>query len=214
MATTRRTSSTTSPHITDFGFVRDGDSAVISAPIDVLGINYYKPTLVAAATPELAARAGGGHYDLNAPFLHPGTDLAYELPQEGPYTAMDWRIEPGSLCELLLRLHRDYPGMPMMITENGAAFADEVAADGAVHDPDRIDYVRGHLSAVHDAISGGADVRGYFLWSLMDNFEWAFGYSRRFGMVHVDYGTQQRTIKDSGHWYRELIARNGLDRGQ
>jgi beta-glucosidase len=98
-----------------------------------------------------------------------------------------------------------------MITENGAAFEDAVSADGAVHDPDRIAYVHDHIGAVLDAIESGVDVRAYFLWSLLDNFEWAFGYSKRFGIVHVDYDTLQRTVKDSGHWYRDVIARHGLD---
>jgi beta-glucosidase len=202
-------------HITDWAFIRDGDTAAISAPIDVLGINYYTPTLVAAATAELAAQADGRWVNdpmsAGGPTPFPGTDRAYSLPQEGPYTAMGWRIEPGSLTELLLRVHAEYPDIPLMITENGAAFPDEPGADGVVHDTDRVDYLRGHLGAVHDAISKGADVRGYFCWSLMDNFEWAWGLSKRFGLVHVDYPTGTRTLKDSAHWYRGVIAANGLD---
>jgi beta-glucosidase len=182
-------------HITDFAFIRDGDPMLINAPIDVLGINYYYPTLVSAT--------GGTPY--------PGTDLAFEAQQEGPYTAMGWRIEAPSLTELLLRVHRDYPEIPLMITENGAAFDDVVSADGAVHDPDRIAYLHGHIGAVLDAIEAGVDLRGYFLWSLLDNFEWAYGYSKRFGIVRVDYETLERTVKDSGQWYREVIAAHGLD---
>jgi beta-glucosidase len=124
---------------------------------------------------------------------------------------MHWRIEPGSLTELLLRVHAEYPDLPLMITENGAAFDDEVTPDGAVHDTDRIDYLQGHLGAVHDAISRGVDLRGYFLWSLLDNFEWAFGYSKRFGIVRVDYPTGERLVKDSGRWYRETIRAGGID---
>jgi beta-glucosidase len=115
------------------------------------------------------------------------------------------------MTELLLRLHRDYPDVPLVITENGAAYDDVVAPDGQVHDADRTEYLRTHLGAVHDAIKAGVDVRGYYLWSLMDNFEWAWGFSKRFGIVHVDFATQQRTIKDSGHWYRSVIAANALD---
>jgi beta-glucosidase len=111
----------------------------------------------------------------------------------------------------LLRVHRDYPEIPLMITENGAAFDDVVSADGAVHDPDRIAYLQGHIGAVLDAIEAGVDLRGYFLWSLLDNFEWAYGYSKRFGIVRVDYETLERTVKDSGQWYREVIAAHGLD---
>jgi beta-glucosidase len=201
-------------HITDWSFIQDGDLATINAPIDVLGVNYYSPTKVTAATPELLA-ALDSHWvndpmsaDQPSPF--PGTDLAFAVPQEGPYTAMGWRIEPGSLTELLLRVHQDYPGVALMVTENGCAFADEPGPDGVVHDRDRIDYLTGHIGAVRDAIEQGADVRGYYCWSLMDNFEWAWGLSKRFGLVHVDFDTTERTWKDSAHWYRDVIARNGL----
>jgi beta-glucosidase len=201
-------------HITDWSFIKDGDTATINAPIDLLGVNYYTPTLVAAATPELQAQLDG-HWvndpmsaDQPSPF--PGTDLAFALPQEGPYTAMGWRIEPASLTDLLLRVHRDYPGIPLMVTENGCAFPDEPGPDGVVHDRDRIDYLTGHIGAVHDAIGQGVDVRGYYCWSLMDNFEWAWGLSKRFGLIHVDFASTERTWKDSAHWYRDVISRNGL----
>ncbi|MDQ2748847.1 MAG: beta-glucosidase [Actinomycetota bacterium] len=200
-------------HLTDWAFIQDGDLDAIAAPIDVLGINYYFPTLVAAATAQLRERSTASADDphgMAAPAPIPGTDLAFAVPQDGPYTAMGWRIEPASLTELLLRVHRDYPEIPLAITENGAAYDDVVATDGAVHDPERIDYLRGHLAAVHAAIAQGVDVRGYYLWSLLDNFEWAFGFSKRFGVVHVDFQTLQRTLKDSAHWYRAVIAANGL----
>ena len=200
-------------HITDWSFIRDGDCKLINVPIDVLGINYYSPARVAAATSELAADAVRGRADPSGaqhPVRYPGTDLAFTMPQAGPYTAMGWRIEPGSFSELLLRVHRDYPGLTLMITENGAAFDDVVAEDGAIHDENRIDYLRGHLGAVHDAIAAGADVRGYFLWSLLDNFEWSYGFSKRFGIVRVDYDTLQRRPKDSALFYSRVIAANGL----
>jgi beta-glucosidase len=200
-------------HITDWSFIRDGDCKLINVPIDVLGINYYSPARVAAATSELAADAVRGRADPSGaqhPVRYPGTDLAFTMPQKGPYTAMGWRIEPGSFSELLLRVHRDYPGVTLMITENGAAFDDVVAEDGAIHDENRIDYLRGHLGAVHDAIAAGADVRGYFLWSLLDNFEWSYGFSKRFGIVRVDYDTLQRRPKDSALFYSRVIAANGL----
>jgi len=133
-----------------------------------------------------------------------------QVPQDGPLTAMGWLIAPDTFTALLERVHRDYPGVPIVITENGAAFGDELGPDGVVHDADRIDYLRGHIGAVHDAIERGVDVRGYYAWSLMDNFEWAFGLSRRFGIVHVDYDSLVRTPKDSFHWYRGVIAANGL----
>ena len=201
-------------HITDWGFVRDGDLTAISAPIDVLGINYYSPTRVAAATPELRAEVSGRWVNdpqsTDGPSAYPGTDLAFSVPQSGPYTDMGWRIEPDSLTELLERVHRDHPGLPLLITENGAAFVDQLNPDGTVHDVDRISYVRDHLAAVHAAIAQGIDVRGYYLWSFMDNFEWAWGLSKRFGIVHVDYATGERRAKDSAYWYRDVIAANGI----
>jgi beta-glucosidase len=202
-------------HITDWAFIRDGDTALTNPPIDVLGVNYYSPTLVAAATPELARQASGRRVNdpqsTDGPTPYPGTDLAFSVPQPGPYTAMHWRIHPPSFTELLMRVHRDHPGVPLMITENGAAFADEPGPDGVVHDADRIDYLRGHLAAVHDAITKGVDVRGYYLWSLMDNFEWAWGYTKRFGIVHVDFASGRRTLKDSATWYRSVVGANGID---
>ena len=149
-------------------------------------------------------------HSAEGPTPFPGTDLAMSMPQEGPYTAMGWRIEPTSLTELLQRVHREHPGLPLMITENGAAFADEPGSDGIVHDTDRIAYLRTHLAAVHAAIKDGVDVRGYYAWSLMDNFEWAWGLSKRFGLVHVDYDTLERRPKDSARWYRDVIAANGI----
>jgi beta-glucosidase len=201
--------------VTDWSYVRDGDLELISAPIDVLGINYYSPTLVTAATPELTsqltARWVNDPQGAPGPSAYPGTDQAFALPQDGPYTAMNWRIEPGSLLELLQRVHRDYPEIPLMITENGAAFDDLVGDDGRIRDHDRISYVATHLEAVHAAIGQGIDVRGYFLWSLLDNFEWAWGYSKRFGIVHVDFDSQQRRLKDSAYWYQQVIATNGVE---
>jgi beta-glucosidase len=201
-------------HITDWSFIRDGDEATINAGIDLLGINYYSPTLVAAPTPALMAEVSGRWVNdpmsASGPSPYPGTDRALSLPQAGPYTAMNWRIEAPSLTELLLRVHADYPGVPLVITENGAAFDDRMDADGRIRDADRLAYVRDHVSAVHTAIDQGVDVRGYFVWSLLDNFEWAWGLSKRFGLVHVDFGTGERRLKDSARWYRDVISQNGL----
>jgi beta-glucosidase len=201
-------------HITDFAFIRDGDAALTHGPVDFLGVNYYSPARIAAPTPELLEQMGDAWVNdpsgADAPTWYPGTDRAVSTAQDGPYTAMHWRIEPASLTELLERVHRDYPQLPIMITENGAAFDDEVAADGSVHDRDRIDYLRGHIGAVHDAIERGVDVRGYFVWSFMDNFEWAYGYSKRFGIVRVHYPTGTRTVKDSARWYRDVIVANAV----
>jgi beta-glucosidase len=196
-------------HVTDWSFVLDGDEKLIAVPLDVLGVNYYSTTLVRAwdgVSPR--AEADGHQPSTDSPWVgSPGVDF---LQQPGPYTAMGWNIDPSGMTELLLRLHRAYPGQPLMVTENGAAFDDIVSPDGAIHDERRIDYLYGHIDAVGIATDAGADVRGYFVWSLLDNFEWAWGYDRRFGIIRVDYDTLQRTWKDSAHWYKNLAATNTL----
>ncbi len=123
---------------------------------------------------------------------------------------MGWPVVPDSFTELLVRLKKQYGDAlpPVHITENGSAEHDIPAADGSVHDADRVAYLRDHLVALRAAIDAGVDVRGYYVWSLLDNFEWAYGYDKRFGIVRVDYETQERTPKDSYHWYREMIAAN------
>lgn len=184
--------------VTDWAFVQDGDLEVISTPIDSLGINYYSPTVV-----------GAGSSDSPSPWAGAEERVRF-LPAPGPRTAMDWPVDADGLYELLTRLRDDLPGVPLVITENGAAYDDYADPSGEVHDPERVEYLRAHLSAVHRAIGAGADVRGYFLWSLLDNFEWAYGYSKRFGIVHVDFATQRRTFKDSARWYGDVIARGGL----
>jgi beta-glucosidase len=123
---------------------------------------------------------------------------------------MGWNIEPAGLTELLTSLHDRYPTLPLMVTENGAAFDDVASADGRVHDPRRIVYLHDHIEAVGAALDAGVDVRGYLVWSLLDNFEWSFGYDRRFGIVRVEPGTLERTRKDSAAWYRELVRTNAL----
>jgi beta-glucosidase len=168
--------------------VRDGDLALIARPIDFLGVNYYFLSRVRA--------------DESAPPLG-----ATQIPGRGPLTAMGWEVEPAGLHELLVRLTRDYGPLPLWITENGAAYDDPPPTDGVVDDPDRLAYLQSHIEAVARAIEDGADVRRYLAWSLLDNFEWNSGYSKRFGIVHVDYATQRRTLKGSGAWYRDLIAR-------
>ncbi|TXS32224.1 beta-glucosidase [Streptomyces sp. ms191] len=189
---------TDTAHLTDWSFVRDGDLAAISTPIDSLGINYYSPAVVAAGTSE-------------SPSPWPGApERVRFLPAPGPRTAMDWPVDASGLHELLIRLRDELPGVPLLITENGAAYDDYADPEGAVHDPERVEYLDAHLAAVHRAIADGADVRGYFLWSLLDNFEWAYGYGKRFGIVHVDFASQRRTPKDSARWYAEVIGRGGL----
>lgn len=167
------------------------DFDLIRQPLDFVGINYYTRSVTRAAQT----------YPLNAEAVRQHGAL---------YTETGWEVFPQGLTDTLLWFKRTYGDLPVYITENGAAFPDPPqVANGAVHDPLRVDYLRTHLRAVHDAIRQGVDVRGYMLWSLMDNLEWSLGYSKRFGMVHVDYDTLVRTPKDSARFYSEVVATNG-----
>jgi len=196
-------------HVTDWSFVHDGDLATIRVPLDVLGVNYYSTSRVRQFSGVGERVQADGHGDsASSPWV--GADDVEFLQQPGPYTAMGWNIDPTGLTELLESLHATYPDQPLMITENGAAFDDEVSEDGAIHDARRVTYLHDHIEAVGAAIDAGADVRGYFVWSLMDNFEWAYGYDRRFGIIRVDYTTLVRSWKDSAFWYRELVRTNTL----
>jgi beta-glucosidase len=164
--------------------IRDGDLAVIGSPIDVLAIQYYNPVFV---------NAGGGYV----------TRL--------PTSDAQWQqIYPEGLYDTLVRLRREYGDVPITITENGRPCADEIGPDGRVDDPDRITFLRDHLGAAHRAVAEGVRLESYHLWSLLDNFEWAEGYRQRWGIVYVDYPTQRRIEKASAHWYRDVIARNGI----
>ena len=193
--------------VTDWSFVRDGDLEAIHQPLDVLGVNYYT-TSVARKWDGVSERSQEDGHQVAAQSPWPGPDDLDFVLEPGPRTQMGWLVQPAGLTELLVRTANAYPGMPLMVTENGAAYPDVVSPDGRIHDVERAEYVRRHLAAVRDAIDAGADVRGYMLWSLLDNFEWAWGYERRFGIVHVDYATQQRTIKDSGRFYASVIRAN------
>jgi beta-glucosidase len=194
--------------VTDWSFVRDGDLARIAQPLDVLGVNYYSTVTVKMWDGVSPRATNDGHKDMGgSPW--PGSRDVEFLPQAGPYTEMGWNIAPDGLEELLLSLHEQFPEQPLMITENGAAFPDRVTHTDAgprVHDADRVDYLRRHFTAAHRAMARGVDLRGYQVWSLLDNFEWGYGYSKRFGIVRVDYETQERILKDSALWLRELIA--------
>jgi len=169
----------------DFGAdvpaIQPGDMELISQPLDYLGVNYYTRHVASAGEPYDASKRGL------------------------PTTDMGWEIYPRGLTDLLLTLHRDYDLPATYITENGGAFPDPVV-DGTVHDADRTDYLRTHIAAVAAAMKAGVPMAGYMVWSLMDNFEWASGYAKRFGIVHVDYATQQRTLKDSARWLQGLTA--------
>jgi len=184
--------------LTDFGYLHDGDLATIAAPLDFLGVNYYFASRVIAVPHEQDDPALRTADDLGTrDVISPGEEL----------TAMGWPVEPAGLTRLLTWLRDTYPALPpIYITENGRACDDMVGPDGEVDDPDRVRYLDSHLRAVVDAIDAGVDVRGYYCWSLMDNFEWAEGYRKRFGLVHVDYATQRRTPKTSFSWFRSLIA--------
>ncbi|GAA4856980.1 GH1 family beta-glucosidase [Kitasatospora terrestris] len=176
--------------------VQDGDLEVISSPIDTLGVNYYR------------SGKSSGHAEDGSTTDADGLPVTRHLPIGGlPVTHLDWEVMPEDFTRLLLRISRDYPGIPLVITENGAAYDDKPDATGFVADADRTEYLASHLAAVAEARAGGADVRGYFAWSLLDNFEWAYGYDKRFGIVRVDYETQERTPKQSALWLRDTIAR-------
>ncbi|MER6188730.1 GH1 family beta-glucosidase [Streptomyces cyaneofuscatus] len=167
--------------------VRPGDLETIAAPLDWLGLNYYFRQIVTA--------------DPSGPA--PGFT---QVPvADARHTYMDWEVYADGLEQLLLRLTEEYGVERIYVTENGSAYQDTVAADGSVHDPERVRYLEEHLAACARAVAKGAPLAGYFAWSLLDNFEWAYGYDKRFGLVHVDYATQRRTVKSSGRRYAELI---------
>ena len=173
--------------------VRDGDMEIIAAPIDMLGVNFYFGQ-------DFAGRdLDGNTVDAD------GLPVVREIKPDVPQTDLGWPITPDRFTTLLLRLHRDY-GYPLAVTENGAVFTDHPDADGFVDDTERTAYLAAHIDAVGAARARGADVRAYFAWSLMDNFEWAEGYAKRFGLIHVDYQTQRRTPKRSALWFRDRIT--------
>lgn len=172
--------------------VEFGDMDLISTPIDFLGVNYYRRNVVKD--------------DPTSPI--PNASSVEVSGSE--YTDMDWEVYPQGLYETIMRASDEYKVPAIYITENGAAYKDSLTPEGRVEDRQRENYLRQHLIEVHRAIQSGANVKGYIAWSLMDNFEWALGFSKRFGIVHVDFDTQKRTIKNSGHWYSQVIAQNGL----
>ncbi len=182
------------------GLVHDGDFDVITTPIDFLGVNFYAPTYV-GTRPDGEPRRGE---DLIGP--HEVT----VQPKGMPVTAMKWLVDSTAIYELLTRLRDEAPGLPLYITENGSAWYDYVTPDGTIEDYERIAYLRDHLTAVHQAIADGVNLRGYFAWSLLDNFEWAEGYAKRFGLVFVDFGTQRRILKRSGEFYANVVRANAL----
>jgi beta-glucosidase len=168
-----------------------GDLATIATPLDFLGANYYSPTVITD---------------------HPGGPVPYarEVPPDGvPRNMLGWEIRAAGLEQVLVRLASEYGARELYVTENGSAWADQVTPDGQVHDGDRLRYLEEHLAACGRAVQRGVPLAGYFAWSLLDNFEWDYGYDARFGLVYVDYATQQRVLKDSGRRYAEIIAAHG-----
>jgi beta-glucosidase len=165
-------------------FVQDGDLDAIAAPLDFLGVNNYFRFIVSDS-------ADGPRMERNS---------------ENEYTDMGWEVYPDGLHKLLVRVARDYEPNAIYITENGAAFGDVRVHNGRVHDPERTSYIQSHIAAVGRAVADGSPIKGYFVWSMLDNFEWAFGYSKRFGIVYIDYPTLERVPKDSFYWYRDFIG--------
>jgi beta-glucosidase len=185
--------------------VRDGDLATIATPLDMLGVNYYSRFTV-SGRPAGRASAAAAPTDSGSPWV--GSEHVGFVDSGLPVTGMGWEIDDSGLLEVLVRLTREYPPIPLAVTENGAAFHDEIAADGGVHDPERLAYLQAHMGACRQAIAAGVPLHGFFAWSLMDNFEWAWGYTKRFGLVYVDFDTQERIIKDSGRWFSAMARLN------
>jgi beta-glucosidase len=170
-----------------------GDMQLIAAnPVDFLGVNYYFQKVVKHST------------------IHPILQFEEIKPTGSTYTAMNWEITPQGLADLLIRIDRDYNRPHIYITENGAAFADDRRDAGMIDDQDRLKFLEEHFQAAHRAIQAGVQLDGYYVWSLMDNFEWAHGYGKRFGLIYIDYPIQERILKKSALWYRDVIKNNGL----
>jgi beta-glucosidase len=193
--------------------VADGDLEVISTPLDFLGFSYYSHSVVADAD-RGGAEGERRVDDIGAAGpLDAGVERLMNvraLPPTRPLTGLGWEIVPDGLRRQLNWVKDRYANPPIYIGEMGASFDDAVSPDGRVEDRERIAYNRDHIVAAHQAIEDGVDLRGLFLWALMDTYEFNLGYTTKFGLIRVDYDTQERTIKDSGYWYRDVMANNGL----
>ena len=188
-------------NITDWSFVNEAELVSIAKPIDWLGINYYTPTRIASVARGGSQEAGNGQ----RADAYPGTPPIHFVPR-GPLTEMGWEVDPASLITTLETTQQRFSNVPFYITENGGAFPDPIVK-GEIDDQDRVDYYATHLDAALTAREGGVDLRGYFAWSLLDNLEWAEGWTKRFGLFHVERETQKRTAKTSAYFFRELVAR-------
>lgn len=194
--------------VTDWSFVHEGDLDAIKGTLDLIGVNYYSSHSVRHHEGPRVDTGEDGHKATRFS-CWPGADDVVFMPLIGTRTTMGWNVDPSGFHTHLLRIHRDF-GLPMIVTENGASWPDEVSEDGRIRDTDRYTYLHDHLDAVLKARDEGADIRGYMAWSLMDNFEWAYGYTKRFGMLYVDYDALTRTWKDSAYWYRETIRKRAI----
>ncbi|MGW6196477.1 GH1 family beta-glucosidase [Kribbella sp. NPDC055110] len=183
--------------MTDWFAAQEADLAVISQPMDFIGVNYYCPTTVAAPDGPIATPG---------PSTQPGSENVVAVDTGLPQTQMGWPIQASGLRDILVTINKLAPELPLYVTENGSAYPDELTADGTVDDRERQDYLEQHIAVCRELVSEGLPLKGYFAWSLIDNFEWSFGFSRRFGIVYVDYATQQRTIKKSGLWLQRFLT--------
>jgi len=186
--------------VSDLRHIRDGDLEQIARPIDALGVNYYRRHHVRHAPGASAAPPGS---------TWPGSPDVELVAPDAPTTAGGWAIEPDGLRDALVRVGTDYGSRPLYVDEGGGAFDDEPGPDGTINDADRVAYLDAHLRAARAAVDEGVDLRGFFVWSFLDNFEWAEGYAHRFGIVHVDFTTLERTPKASAYWYGRVV-RDGL----
>jgi beta-glucosidase len=198
----------------DWPEVRDGDLATIASPIDFIGIDYYCRSIVVAAPDGSSATATGDEIGAAGPIGSSFSQLLQlaTLPPTGRLTSIGWELQPEGLYNVLTWLNRRYPDMPLVITEIGAAYEDTVTPDGKVHDPARTRYLHESVLQAHRAITDGVDLRGCYVWSFLDTWEYNLGYTARFGLVHVDWSTQERTPKASAFWFCETARNNGLSR--
>jgi beta-glucosidase len=192
--------------VSDWGFVRPGDLEIAHQPLGSLGINYYSTDYVRRKNDGVAELIAQEQRSGVWEGANVGGENVETLPPTGPLTQTGWNQEPAGLTDILVEISRRYPDLPLLITENGSAWDDTVSADGTVHDPQRVTYLAQHIDALAAALDQGANVAGYFVWSLLDNFEWMSGYTKRFGIFRVEYPTQERIWKDSARWYRELVT--------
>ncbi|BDV29445.1 glycoside hydrolase family 1 protein [Microbacterium terricola] len=197
--------------------IRPGDLETIAQPLDSLGVNYYHGELVSGTVPQHPLESGDAPTDRPGGSPYPAGDGIHSVDRGLRQTNMNWEVQPEGLTRVLRRVWDEYAapvGTALYVTENGASYDDELVVedgDKRVHDAERVDFLREHLGAILDAADAGVDVRGYFYWSFLDNFEWAWGYEKRFGIVRVDYDTQERTVKDSGREYARIIGARALD---